>query len=115
MAQKTSVIPVVLAGSTRALVEATIVTDDSEFTPFNLDDERQHEVASFADVMDDIELVAKSFADAMKRVAPDKASVQFGVALGGETGKITSLFVKGTLEANLVVTLEWSGSDSSGK
>jgi class 3 adenylate cyclase len=51
-----------------------------------------------------IELLKES----VERVAPDKASVTFGIKIGIESGRVTALVVKGSSEANLTFTLEWS-------
>lgn len=45
--------------------------------------------------------------EALISVKPDKASVEFGLDVGLESGKLTALWVKGTGKANLKITLEW--------
>jgi Trypsin-co-occurring domain 1 len=46
------------------------------------------------------------------RIKPDKASVKFGLKVAVESGHLTAVVVKGSGEANLEVTLEWSWSRS---
>jgi hypothetical protein len=45
----------------------------------------------------------------LAKVKPKKASVEFSLKVGVESGKLTSLLVKGTGEGNLKITLEWEG------
>jgi hypothetical protein len=40
-------------------------------------------------------------------VQPSKATVEFGIELGIEPGKLTALLVQGTSKANLKINLEW--------
>lgn len=45
--------------------------------------------------------------EALVAVKPDKATVEFGLEVGLESGKLTALWVKGTGKANLKITLTW--------
>ena len=47
---------------------------------------------------------------AVQKVAPTKASVEFGIEVAVEPGKVTALWVKGSGKANLKITLEWADS-----
>ena len=71
----------------------------------------EEEVAStFPDVTEltrAIEGIARTVKDAIDRVKPDKASVEFGIEVGVESGGLTAILVKGSGKANLKVTLEW--------
>jgi hypothetical protein len=49
----------------------------------------------------------------LDRIKPDKASVKFGLKVAVESGHLTAVVVKGSGEANLEVTLEWSASRPS--
>ncbi|GGT74518.1 MULTISPECIES: CU044_2847 family protein [Streptomyces] len=51
---------------------------------------------------------AGQLSDALRRAAPDRASVEFGCQLGMDAGGLTALIVKGSGSANLRVTLEWT-------
>jgi hypothetical protein len=49
--------------------------------------------------------------DAVQAVRPDSASIEFGVDVKIESGKLSGLIVSGTANATLKVTLTWeSGS-----
>lgn len=52
--------------------------------------------------------------DALSKVSPDSATVEFGLDVRVESGKLTGLLVSGSGEASLKVTLNWSGKPASG-
>ncbi|BCL84663.1 hypothetical protein ccbrp13_71280 [Ktedonobacteria bacterium brp13] len=64
---------------------------------------------SFRQVTDVIEGLAESIVTTLQKVKPDKASVEFGLQVAVESGKLTSLLVQGSGNANLKITLEWGG------
>ena len=72
------------------------------------------DVLSFDGVERSIEAIAARMTAALDRVKPDRASVEFGIDVGVESGALTALVVKGTGTATLKVTLEWERSDSTG-
>jgi Trypsin-co-occurring domain 1 len=61
----------------------------------------------FQQVVAVIEHVAEEVMATLKKVKPDKASVEFGVEVAVETGGLTALLVKGSGKGNLKITLEW--------
>lgn len=61
----------------------------------------------FREVTRAIEGLADAFVTTFKKVTPRRASVEFGLEVAVESGKLTSLLVKGTGNANVKVTLEW--------
>jgi hypothetical protein len=67
------------------------------------------ELLDFQGVTDAIEAIATSITGTFVKVRPKKASVEFSLKIGVESGKLTSLLVKGTGEGNLKITLEWGG------
>jgi hypothetical protein len=60
-----------------------------------------------ANVMQTIEGFAETLQQSLSKLKPQKATVEFGVEIGAESGQLTALIVKGTGSANLKVTLEW--------
>jgi Trypsin-co-occurring domain 1 len=79
----------------------------------------EQRVAKLTDVLDSRE-IAKTIEGTVEvlrgtfdRIKPDKASVKFGLKVAVESGHLTAVVVKGSGEANLEVTLEWSGSRPS--
>ena len=62
----------------------------------------------FGQLVNSIEDISRSLYEAIKKVGPKKACVEFGIEVGLESGQLTALLVKGTAKANLKVKLEWS-------
>jgi hypothetical protein len=67
----------------------------------------------FEEVTHTIKSIAKSVVDTLKEVKPRSATVEFGLEVSVEAGKLTTLLVKGSGTANLKITLEWGEIDSS--
>lgn len=61
----------------------------------------------FNEVTHVLEGIAESVVTGLKKVKPQKASIEFGLEAALESGQLTALLVKGTGTANLKVTLEW--------
>jgi hypothetical protein len=70
-------------------------------------DEDGGEPQSIAIVRDAIKGLAEVVHEALESVGPNKATVEFGLEVGVESGKLTALWVKGTGKANLKITLSW--------
>ncbi len=66
----------------------------------------------FSEITTTIESIARDLAACIETVRPDKASVEFGVDIGVEAGKLTALLASGAVSGNLKVKLEWKGSTS---
>jgi hypothetical protein len=49
--------------------------------------------------------------EALASAKPDRATVEFGLEVGVESGKLTALWVKGTGTANLKISLTWGHND----
>lgn len=64
-------------------------------------------VAKLGRVTGSIERVSAEMLDALKRAAPDKATIELGFSLAIEQGQLVALFGKGRGEASITVTLEW--------
>ncbi len=60
-----------------------------------------------------IEGIARTVKKSIDKINPTKASVQFGLEFGYESGQITAMIVKGQGKANLNITLEWQNKSSS--
>jgi hypothetical protein len=68
--------------------------------------------STFKDVTDAIEGVADALISTFKKVKPSGATVEFGVEIGVEAGKLTALLVKGNANATLKVTLAWGNTEA---
>jgi hypothetical protein len=45
--------------------------------------------------------------DALKAAAPDQTTVEFSIGFAMQAGTITAMFVDGTAEGSVTVTMEW--------
>jgi len=97
-ANKTEVVKALLDDGTSISIQATSLGGE-ERVAFG--------VPPFKEVTDTVEGLAKALVTTLKKVKPRAASVEFGVQVGIESGKLTALLVKGTGNANLKITLEW--------
>ena len=68
-------------------------------------------VLSMDGVRDALTSTASLVKEAIQKVAPDSATVEFGLDVKVESGKLTGLLVSGQGSATLKVTLHWT-SDS---
>jgi len=103
MAIQTRPVRMRLSNGTVIKVQATSLTRESDVSALK----REY---SFDDIRLAIEGLTETAFIAMKKARPTRASVEFGLELGLESGKLTALLVKGTGTANLKITLEWSNS-----
>ena len=69
------------------------------------------ETRNFQEATEIIKSVANDISNTLKEIKddikPDKFTVSLGLQLGVESGKLTSLIIKGTGNANLQITMEW--------
>jgi hypothetical protein len=61
----------------------------------------------FDGVAESIDAISSRIVGALQRAKPDKATVEFGLDVGVESGQLTSMLVKGSGTATIKVTLEW--------
>jgi len=61
----------------------------------------------FDDVTKAIESVGHALNATMDRIAPKRASIEFGLEVSFEAGKLTAVICQGRSTANLMVKLEW--------
>ena len=101
---KTTVIKAELDNGTTIYIQSEVPRgeEDVAFTTF-----------SFKDLTDAIEGIAESVTATLKKVKPRSASVEFGLEVSVDAGKLTALLVKGTGTANLKITLQWGEMDNS--
>lgn len=68
--------------------------------------------STFKDVTDAIEGVADALISTFKKVKPSGATVEFGIEVGVEAGKLTALLVKGSANATLKITITWGNTEA---
>ena len=93
-----TVVPVQLPGGPVVLVEARALGGEERAGA---------SLPSFEDLTGAVEGIAAAFGETMSRVQPRRGSVEFGIEIGIESGRLTALLVQGTGRANLKITLEW--------
>jgi hypothetical protein len=64
-------------------------------------------------VRDALEGVGELVADALKKISPSKVSVEFGFSFEIQSGHLTAVFVKGDVNADLKISLEWGSAETT--
>jgi len=80
-----------------------------EVTPLGGEEEVSFKTLPMDEIFEAVEGIAQGIADCLRKANPRKASVELGLEVGLEAGKLTALLVQGTATANLKLTLEWGG------
>lgn len=60
-----------------------------------------------ANVLDSVRSLTKGLAPLLAELAPKKATIEFGMQLGIESGMLTAIIAKGTASANFKISLGW--------
>lgn len=96
-------LPVIIDDDTTIYVEANMLGGEENVS-----------VKSFVfdQVADAVTAVSKRFSSLFESVEADKATVEFGVEVAVESGKLTALFVNGKGTATFNVALEWNSKDN---
>lgn len=103
MDDRSRVISVKLEDDSEIKIEATLLGGEA--------DASSPDMFSFTSITSQIEVMSKQLQEAVISVKPTKASIEFGINVGVESGKITSFLVKGAANANVKITLEWEEKD----
>jgi len=101
---KVKTVPLMLPNGVEIRVQANAPDDeeaDVSYSDFT-------EALRLDDLQGAIEGIAQMVKEAMDKIAPSKASVEFAIELSIESGKLTALWVKGAGKANLKIAMEWS-------
>lgn len=99
MDTRSEIIPVKLPSGQTIQVEANVRSREEDVAFGG--------IPAIEGLSESIEGLSGSILEALKRVRPRKATVEFGLEVGLESGKLTALLVKGTGTATINVTLEW--------
>lgn len=98
MTTRQELIPVKLANGVEMRVAATVLGGEEDVAL---------KLLSFEEITDTLEGIVGSLNAALQKIKPKKASVEFGLEVAVESGKLTALLVKGSGTATLNITLEW--------
>lgn len=99
-------VPMLLPNGVEIRVEASMSSDPESDVAYSPITDALH----LDNIKGAIEGIAQLVTQAIEKVAPTKASVEFAIEVGLESGKLTALWVKGTGTANLKIAMEWSKS-----
>lgn len=99
MESRTEIVPVQINNNVQVMVEATIVGTEEDVAI---------DIRPFQEVTDAIEAITSAMVQTLEKVRPDKASVEFGIEIGVQSGKLTTLIVQGSSKGNMKITLEWT-------
>jgi hypothetical protein len=103
MDPETRSIPVVLANGAVIYVETAVLGEE----------EVAFENLSFEGVIAAIEGISQSVVGALRKVKPSKASVELGLEVGLDAGKLIALLAKVDSKANLKIRIEWEQQKAS--
>jgi hypothetical protein len=90
------------------LADGTVVQIESRATGPVESDVAAAGPMDFDNVVGSVKSISAALLDGLKTISPDKATLEFGVDVGVESGALTALLVKGTGSATLKITLEWA-------
>ena len=95
----TKIVEMALETGEVILVEAVVLDPDVDVSELP--------TAQFNEFTRMIRGVAQSIRSGLSNMGATKAQAEFGMEIGLETGKLTSLLAKGGASANLKITIEW--------
>ena len=98
MTTRQALVPVKLANGAEMRVAATVLGGEEDVA---------FKLLSFEEITNTIEGIAGSLNAALQKIKPKKASIEFGLEVAVESGKLTTLLVNGSGTATLNITLEW--------
>lgn len=87
------------------LPDGTIV--HAEVTALGGEEEVAFELLKFDGFINVLRGFTKVFVETLHDLEPTKASIEFGLEMALESGKLTALLTQGSAKANLTVKLEW--------
>lgn len=103
MDEYTEIIPVELENGKTISIELSHITGGSDVSSID--------GLSFENFAESIREIVASVEGAINSVKPDKATIEFGVEAGVESGQLTAILVKGSGKANLKISLEWENKN----
>ena len=100
MEQRTEVVSIQLDDQSVVKVRAVSMGGYEEVADFD-------RILPMEQVTSTIEKVAAAVSATLDKVKPQKASVEFGLEIGVESGALSTFLVKGAGSGNLKISLEW--------
>jgi hypothetical protein len=81
-----------------------------QVTPVGGNEDVALTAVSFEGIRESMLSIAHEVGEVLTEVRPTKASVEFGLEVGIQSGQLIAFLVKGTGTATLKVTLEWDST-----
>ncbi len=100
MEQYTEIVTAQLQSGTELRIEATVLPGAQKVAAAG-------KLLPLKGLNDTLVDIARDVHDAIEKVQPHKATIEFGIQVGIESGGLIALMTKGSANANLKVTLEW--------
>jgi len=100
--ERQELLPIELEDGTQIMMYATSLGGEEKVAFRNI---------KFEAVSKAIESFAKSTYSVIQKVKPTKGSIEFGVSVGLEAGKLIALIADGKTTASVKITLEWERKD----
>jgi hypothetical protein len=100
MERTTEIVPVQTANGKIVQVQVTALGGEEDIAISDY-------LPSFEEVTDAIEEISSAMVGAIGKIKPQRASVEFGVEVAAQEGKLTALLVQGSGTASVKITLEW--------
>jgi hypothetical protein len=99
MMEQRAIVPLQSDGMDGIMVEAVVVDPEQDVA---------FEAIQLGEFTDATARIAKSFADALKSIRPDKTTIKLSVTAGLESGHLVAILGKVTGSSTLEITLEWN-------
>ena len=112
-AKKEKFVPVKLDNNTIIRIEVTPLHEPGSEEESEEEYVSTKSLPSFEDITNIIKGVSKAIVTVWQEVQPSKATVEFGIEIGFEPGKVIALLVQGSGKTNFNITLEWGNQESS--
>jgi hypothetical protein len=97
-----------MASQRLTLSDGSVVWVDAVSNDVEEDVAFRRQDAAFSDILPSLVTLCQDLGDALKSVAPHRTQVQFGVTFKAESTGLSALIAKAGVEANFLITLEWS-------
>ena len=107
MVDRTKIVPVTLSDGTIIKVEVPLEQQGGEVSFEKL----ALKLEGFTKA---VEGIVGSITETLKKVKPDKATVELGLNLAVEAGQLTALIAKGEGNASVKLILEWEKEQTAG-
>jgi hypothetical protein len=100
MERTTEILPVEMANGKVVQVQVTTMGGEEDIAILD-------HLPTFEEVTGAIEEISRAITSSIEKVKPQRASVEFGLEVAVQEGKLTALLVQGSGTASVTITLGW--------